>query len=313
MSRSREGSRFRADDGRLRARWRIAVALVVFYLGSMVVGAVAFGLSIGSPRTEFLVTTPLLFALSVALLIVSARYLDRRPLRTYGLAFSRSWWIDFAGGLGLGVVASGLAFAVAYGRGWLRVEELFSPGSDPFVLGFVLFAVGLLAMAVAEEVVFRGIVLSNAAEGLSARGMNPSAAVFGAVIVSSVLFGVLHIGPGTVPEGIPLAAMVVVWTVGGFGYAIGYALTGQLALPIGYHFTSNFAASAIFLGTSEDVGAYFPSIVGIEATASGAFHPVYGLPSVAGTIAGVVGVVGWIYLTRGELSFARSVGRSETT
>ncbi len=132
-----------------------------------------------------------------------------------------------AGTWALAVVLGGLVLAanLAYHtvlRGFLRLPAegdpvLAATGVTPLVL-----LVYCLEPALVEEVFFRYLALDTL------RGvMN----VHAAVLVSSVMFGVAHIG---VPLSIPLLALV--------GLLLGYArvASGRLALPMLLHFLHNF-------------------------------------------------------------------------
>jgi membrane protease YdiL (CAAX protease family) len=129
-------------------------------------------------------------------------------------------WAAAVAGLGL-VLAVNLAYHTAL-RGYIGL----APSGDPIlavtgVTPLVLFAY-CLEPAVIEELFFRYLALDTL------RGvMN----VHAAVAVSSVMFGLAHIG---VPLSIPMLALV--------GMALGYArvASGRLALPMLLHFLHNF-------------------------------------------------------------------------
>lgn len=296
-------------DDRVRATWRIAVPVALFLVATAV-GAVPWLFVDGLSATAELALSALsIAALTGGILSLSATRLDRRPLQNYGFHLDRGWCVDFVGGLALGVGINALVFLVGHRRGWLVVDDLIASGADPFLAGLVLVGVGLLAMATAEQVLFRGIVLTNALEGLASRGLDRGRALVGAILVSAVVFGVAHVGSGAVPSGLPLAAMVGVWSLGGLLYAVAYALTGELALPIGLHFASNLGSGVLFLGLDEGDQSAYPAVLQVEVLAPELWHPVYGLPNVAATVVGLLGVVGWVYLTRDGLSRTDAIGR----
>lgn len=129
-------------------------------------------------------------------------------------------WTSAVAGLGL-VLALNLAYHTVL-RGYIGLSDTTDPilavtGVTPLVL----FAY-CLEPAVIEELFFRYLALDTL------RGvMN----VHAAVAVSSVMFGLAHIG---VPLSIPMLALV--------GMALGYArvASGRLALPMLLHFLHNF-------------------------------------------------------------------------
>lgn len=286
-----------ADDGRVRATWRIVVPVVLF-LGATVLGSIPWLVVGGLSATAELALSALsIAALTGGILRLSASRIDRRPLREYGFRLGTAWWADFVAGLVLGIGINAVVFLVGLLRGWFVVDNLLASGADPFLVGIALMVVGLLAMATAEQVVFRGIVLGNALEGIASRGFGRHRALVGAVLVSAVVFGIAHVGSGSVPAGLPLAAMVGVWSLGGILYAVAYVLTGELGLPIGLHAASNVGGSVLFFGPADGEEAAYPAVVQVEVLSSELWHPVYGLPNVGATVLALLGVAGWVWLS----------------
>jgi membrane protease YdiL (CAAX protease family) len=129
-------------------------------------------------------------------------------------------WAAAVAGLGL-VLAANLGYHTAL-RGYIGIKPTADPilavtGVTPLVL-----LTYCLEPAIVEELFFRYLALDTL------RGvMN----VHAAVLVTSVMFGLAHIG---VPLSIPLLALV--------GLALGYArvASGRLALPMVLHFLHNF-------------------------------------------------------------------------
>ena len=81
------------ETGRIRAVWRVLVPVLVGFLALRLAGAAALGFDLN--RGEMMLTS---FAgttlVMLAVLGVSARYLDRRPVREYGYTLSRNWWLN---------------------------------------------------------------------------------------------------------------------------------------------------------------------------------------------------------------------------
>jgi membrane protease YdiL (CAAX protease family) len=101
--------------------------------------------------------------------------------------------------------------------------------------GFVSAAGLMIAVAVAEEVLFRGVLFRIVEEWTG---------TWGALAISAVLFGALHLlNPGATIGG-ALAVMVA-----GSMLAAAYVATRALWLPIGLHFGWNFAETGIFSAT----------------------------------------------------------------
>ncbi len=153
------------------------------------------------------------------------RVLEEKTLGSVGLAFCGCWKREMSIGLGLG---ASMIFLVA---GLERLLGLvrFARNTDPpgQVLSAGLFFCWLLLIAATnEELIFRGYPFQRLVEALGS---------VGAVAVSSIVFGLVHLGnpshtwistANTMLVGIPLA--------------VAYLRTRALWLPIGMHFAWNF-------------------------------------------------------------------------
>ena len=107
------------EDGRLRSGWRCCIFLAIFVLSTLVVGGMATALLLqtGYGNTESLITV-FVSSLSgtVAALfagILCGRLLERLPARSLGAGPSGPWLRNFAMGSLIGVVAIGIAVAIA--------------------------------------------------------------------------------------------------------------------------------------------------------------------------------------------------------
>ncbi|MEF8779145.1 MAG: type II CAAX endopeptidase family protein [Haloferacaceae archaeon] len=304
------GSVLRSADGsRPRATWRIALPILVAVAATVGTSALVSGLSIEGHATG-IVQKALVAAVVAGFLWFAARRLDRRPVAEYGFRFSRDWWTDFLAGVVLGVLLVGVAFLLGRALGLVRVVGYFSAGDAGALLPWLaLFGVGWVCTGFWEETIFRGLVLTNAAEGFASRGLSPRGALAAAVVVSSVLFGFLHAPFSTVPGDASLAGMLAVWTLMGGLLGVGYALSGELAFPIGLHFAFNYAANNVFFGFDLAGFPALPTVVRTELVGSGAAHPIGGLPMVGSILAGYVLLVGWYALRQGEVGLADGVSR----
>ena len=193
-------------EERTRALWRLLLQLGMYLGGaaivSLVVWRVWFALygkadpwAIANPT----LWPPLLFwaveaaVLSVALssLWFMGRFFDRRALFGFGLRIDRRWWIDFGFGLLLGALLMVGIFLTQLAAGWVTVTgalETMREG-DPFFPVILAPLVGWVLLGIYEELVFRGYLLTNMAEGLNFRPLGPRGAIVLAVVLSSSLFG----------------------------------------------------------------------------------------------------------------------------
>jgi len=293
-------------ERRLRAPWRILVAAVVFvvvvFFLLAVFGRVAiaagvepelFEMDAGLTEGTLVVFAGLIVVTTVGVVVsvwLVARYIDRRRVTDYGFRIDPRWWSDLAFGLALGAALPTLMLAVGLAAGWYRVTGLFvSEGS--FLSAFAAVVVLFVSVGLYEELLVRGWLLTNIAEGL--RYFGEREAVAAAVFLTSALFGVLHLpNPGA------SFASATVITLAGVFLALGYILTGELAIPIGIHITWNlFNGSVYGFGVS---GISFPvSFVGTEGVGpeyvtGGEFGPEAGLLGGVAVAVGSAAVLWWV-------------------
>jgi hypothetical protein len=300
------------DERRLRAPWRLLLGAVVYLLGSLVVGAV---LSRGAllawvggrdPALTRALGVSLNGVVVVASVAVAALLFDRRRYADYGFDLDRDWWLDLGFGLALGAALMTGIFALELALGWISVTDTFVAGPLGFAAEFTLVLVVFLWVGLYEELMTRGFVLTNLAEGLRLSwpvSVTRPVAVGLATLLSSALFGALHAAN-------PNATAVSSAAIGlaGVMLALGYVLTGDLAIPVGLHVTWNlfqgavygFPVSGIGFGTSVlavDQGG--PSVV-----TGGSFGPEAGLVGVAAMVVGSGATVLYVRRRYGHTSLA---------
>lgn len=290
------------EDDRIRACWRITIPIVLTIVGLLGVSLVGVGVS-QTTDVAAAVMQALIYLSSAAvvagLLVVSARYLDRRPIQAYGFALSRGWSLDFVAGAALGVLLVGGLFVATRALGWVEVLAVASAPVGSFPTMLLLFALGYAAVGFWEEALFRGVFITNAAEGLRARAYSPGNAVLAAWVVSSIVFGVGHLLFLSLPAGVPLATTVLVWISMGGLLGLAYVSTGQLAFPIGLHFTFNFAVNNVFFNLPDHRAAGIPGLLTVEISAPELWHPVGGLSLLLVVLLGYLATLGWLYWRQG--------------
>jgi membrane protease YdiL (CAAX protease family) len=299
----RSGAVHRTPTGRLRMPLRLLVA-AVFFTAVSTVTFVAFdaaGVSVDPENSAGPGLAGVLVALtfngvvlSVAV-AVAARYLDSRRLKEVGLSLDGEWWRDLAVGAGLGVALVGGAYAVGVGVG--AYEATFDPGGPggrSLATWVALVAATMVAVAVYEELLLRGYLLTNLAEGFTALA-DRGVAVGAALTVSSLAFGLLH---GVNPAATTLGLLTI--TLAGGLLGLGYVCTGRLALPVGLHATWNLTHVLLGLPVSGlELGVRLVATEprGAEVVHGGAFGPEGGVLGLAATLVGAAAVVGYARLT----------------
>jgi membrane protease YdiL (CAAX protease family) len=216
-------------DGRLRAGWRIAAFLLLFYALAL---PVLFGLRalLGFSKSSPLVIV-IIAAAATCAVYVARRRIDRKSFSSLGLALEGRSAADLVFGFMLSGVMAGAIFGTMSAQGYVsnvQVAELNG------------VAVGVLAASLAtmalvgfwEELVFRGYILQNMAEGM---GMTT------AVLLSCALYALVHAAN---PNAGVLSTSII--ALFGFLRIYGYLGTGQLWLSIGMHTGWNFFQATVF-------------------------------------------------------------------
>ena len=301
------------NEGRLRAGWRLILQAVIFLAGSVMITVilsgvvrlvyVATGINPADPQVVQEITNPLVRVISaigplVAMLLscwIAARRIDHRPFKAFGFHFSRRWWADFVFGLCLGAVIMLFIFEVERAAGWITVTGAFNslrwmPG---FWSGLISSLVAFVCVGIYEELFSRGYQLRNLAEGLNLKQLNPRKALLLAYLISSSVFGMLHLFN---PNASLVSTLSLIFA--GLFLGLGYLLTGNLAISIGLHITWNFFEGNVFGFQVSGVpaGASFITIQqgGPILWTGGAFGPEAGLVSLVGIALGCLVILAWV-------------------
>lgn len=307
-------------EGRLRPTLRILLTLVLSFVSSFVFSTL-FGLAIlflaGKNTLSFTTIFNLAYigqALGVILAIIIARkYLDQRRIIDLGLHRSPGALPDLVFGIILGAGLQLLIFLVHFFCGWIIVRMPFStlssysiptaalpantiaPTAAPAAAAaasastaatpgaLALMLVVFILIAVNEELLVRGYVLQNLTEAYGKKA---------ATLVSSVLFGVLHLSNANASF-----AGILNIALSGILFAVAYWVTNSLYLPIGLHFSWNFFLGPVF-GYPVSGILQWPSIInttviGPELWTGGAFGPEAGLTGLFAILVGIAIVFAW--------------------
>lgn len=266
---------------------RVAAILIIFgYLALVSIGYVIVSgvivvasdmLQIGGPvitlgpvSISFPVLAFMHLCIAVLVIVITLAFVlfvDGRSAGTFGLNRAGTWISETLGGVGLGLGMVALMFGVSCLAGWSRVTGSSITATSSHNAGLLVYTIIFMAsVAVTEEVVMRGYILQKLRHGYG---------VMGALIISSILFGLVHsANPGASFAGFlgTTAAGVVM------GYS--YLVTERLWMPMGIHFAWNLAEGTIF-GFPVS-GADFPSyihqkLIGPPLWTGGEFGPEAGL------------------------------------
>ncbi|WP_411967669.1 lysostaphin resistance A-like protein [Haloferax sp. YSSS75] len=290
------------NDGerRLRAPLRLLATVVVVVLVSLVIGvgiAVTFSDTLGSNTLVNLLVSVVLTGSTGIGGFVAARYVDRRTVADLGFGLDRAWAVDFVFGLLLGGVLMSAIFAVGLLTGWVVVDAV-GFGLDRLA-GVAALLVFFVSVGIAEELLLRGVVLTDVAEGMRWRFDVPTAIVVG-LVVSSAVFGVAHFfNPNA-----GLASTLSI-TLAGVMLGFGYVLTGDLAIPVGIHISWNFVQGGVygFAVSGLDFGSSLVETTeqGPDLVTGGAFGPEAGLFGVGAMLLGMAAIAWYVRLRYGHL------------
>lgn len=305
------------EQARLRSGYRIILQLSLFIL-------IGKGLQIliGSffPEIEFSSGAPLWFFMAFAGVKLSSgvisvwlagRYFDRRTFTDFGFHFSKQWWIDFGFGIALGILLMAFVFFIEYVLGWVKINDvLFILDSENlFILPISVCFIVFISVGISEEIVTRGYLLTNLAEGFNFGFISPKGAIIIGWVFSSAVFGFAHMDN---PNATFLSTLNIV--IGGLFLGIGYVITGRLAIPIGIHITWNFFQANVFgfpvsgiTIPSEVVTFIKVDQLGPDLWTGGAFGPEAGLLGLFTILLGIILTFEWIRYRNSSSKFHLSL------
>ncbi len=269
------------NERRLRAGWRLIVHGLIFVVCAFVFGGttgMVLFLTGNGDLIENQLVNQAIFLVSITLSIyVSRRFVDRRSFSSFGLGLNPRAWRDLWVGFLIPAVVMGAIFLVEWAFGWLEFRGFaweFGPTSTILTTVPIMLGVFIL-VGWNEELLSRGYWLQNMADGVNLP--------FG-VVLSSVLFGLLHMGN---PNATWIAVVGVM--LAGVFLAYGYVRTKELWLSIGLHIGWNFFENTVFgfpVSGLDTLGLLFHTATGPELITGGAFGPEAGLIVIPGMLLG---------------------------
>lgn len=317
-------------EGRLRTPWRLLAWFVAIVVAGTVGAAIQTGLAASAPTDVVagLLTVVGAVALYVLLglaTVTVAHVVDRRDPSGLGLGgsgFRRS----LAVGLALGVAMTTVVFLVGRAGGMARVVDVLVldpaagvvPGAS--VAAATLSPLGPLAVVallvpffvavgVVEEILVRGYLLTNLAEGLSGIGpVTERGSIAIAVAATSGLFGALHLA--NPHAGLRSAAAI---TAIGVVFGWTYAVTGDLGIPIGVHVTWNLTLAAVWgfpvSGLAVPASVFATEVTGPALVTGGAFGPEAGLVMAVPLALAVLVTAWWTRQSAGGVTIQTDIAR----
>ena len=303
-------------DRRLRALWRLILHALLI-VGGMMALTLLPGVSIGygggetdaAPNALKEVAPMLIFGLVfVAATLLAARFFDRRPISDLGLQLSARWWRDLTFGLFLGALLMFLIFLIELALGWITIEGAFVTSLPlPFGVAFLAFLVLFASVGFYEELMSRGYHFKNLAEGFNFGPVGRKVAIFLALLISAVIFGLLHAGN---PNATTFSTINLF--LAGVFLGVPVLLTDELAISIGVHIAWNSFQGNVFGFPVSGYTIFRTTVIdvaqgGPDLWTGGAFGPEAGLLGIAAMIVGSLLMIWWVKRTRGTVGFAHSL------
>lgn len=313
-------------EHRLRAFWRLIVYSLMIGLFMQVLDFLVEGLSAvlslstaggvvfggNFPLIQILNGLITLIAMLGATFLAGWR-VDRRVFADFGFHFDRHWWADLAFGLALGAVLMALIFLAEWAAGWIQISgTLINRNPDWSFTAWVLTdAIFFLCVGIYEELFSRGYLLRTLAEGLRISRVGPKTALLIAYLISSSVFGLLHLANDNASLTSTLNLVLA-----GLFLGLGYVLTGELGISIGLHITWNFFQGVVF-GFPVSGGTPAASFIGIQQfgpnwATGGAFGPEAGIISLVAMLLGSGLILLWVRRTRGGPAFQHRLAVYQT-
>jgi hypothetical protein len=219
---------FRAADGRVRSGWVLCcfvlTSVVVGLISSVVTARIDHPQSLDDPRIAHAGLT-LLVSAGVASLVCRYAFAE-----AVGVTDAQ-WWRRLLAGFGLGgaLLTVSCAVPALVGETTLSLASLPVSAAVGHAVGQWLF---LVPTALSEELLLRGVPLQALSRGVGR---------FGALAMTSLFFGLMHLGN-------PNASLVAALNVALVGVLFGAVTlrTGSLWCSIGLHSAWNFFEGTVF-------------------------------------------------------------------
>lgn len=276
---------YNEEEKRLKAFWRLAIQFVFFVIAYML--PVLILNKFKNPYTRNLADEIITLTFVLLSIWFVTRFIDKRSFASLGYNLTQKWFLEFLEGMFIGAFVFLIVFIIDFSFGWLRVTKDPAMSQEVRILEVLGRLVGYTAVALMEETFTRGYQIKNIAEGLRGKLKSNTGAVVWALVISSVVFGLLHyLNPNS--DFLSTFNLVLI----GMFYGYAYIISGSLALPIGIHTAWNFVQGNVLgfsvSGLGTEVSLIHSITSGPRIWTGGTFGPEAGLVIYPGIIAGVL-------------------------
>jgi len=249
---------------RLRSGWWIAIFFVV--LAALLFPLLLFSRGEGA--------SPPIWQQALVVIIASliCQVLRRRSLAELTGRPDFSWFKQFIIGAGLGAALMLAPATLLWATG--QAHFYLNPGGANLLLPpLALFA----AVAVTEEVLFRGFIFQRLLDGL---GEWPAQVLIAALFLLTHVDAIQNAGPIGYLAGVNIF-------VASLMFGLAFIRTKSLAMPIGIHFAANFVQGGVLgfgVSGSGEQGLLAPALTGSDWLTGGAFGLEASIPGLISVI-----------------------------
>lgn len=255
------------DRHELRSGWKLAAyfaILILFWVATGIIFSLGFARTNlpDDPLTLLALNEIVLFVPAILVPVLMVRFVDHRPLKTFGITFE-NWHRHLLSGLAVAAAMLAILIAGCYAFGYVRIA--WTARQVPASTLTLTVAVLLVAAAV-EELMFRGFPLQVLCEG---------AGKWPGVLVMSGLFGAVHWNN---PNATVLGTMNTI--LAGVLLSLAYLKARSLWLPYAIHFGWNVGIGFILglpLSGLDLASLWTTGVAGSDTILGGGYGPEGGL------------------------------------
>jgi len=279
----------------LRAGWRILMFVVFFVPINL---SLTFGVReiLGNLKDGGTLWVTMFGISATIAAYITRKYIDKESFISLGLKLDKMAVLDiFSGIIISAIIMTSIYFTMLLtglieftGFSWWTDSSSPDISFNLAVMPIILAVLWeLIVVAWWEELIFRGIIFQNMIKGMG---------LIWAVIISSILFGLVHAGN---PDATLMSTLMIAIITPLLIYA--YLKTGQLWLPIGFHLGWNFFQASVFGFASS--GQTSPTMItqnpiGPDWLSGGAFGAEGSVLIIPFTIASIYLIHWWVKGTR---------------
>lgn len=237
------------EENRLRVGYRIVIQLAAYLLiyellkYSFIPGGTSDNTLLNASLYIIILLGVFKFTRAWLVIFLASKYIEKRPLSSFGLKISMNWWEDLFVGLLMGAISIASLVFLQYCLGWITFDNIFHTvfTERSFISSIASIFIYFALAAASEEIFNRGYLLTTLSDAFYSPKISREKATLLAVFISSVLFGAMHIGNANV-NFIAITNIII----GGALFSTLFIYSGQLGLAIGYHAAWNFFQASVF-------------------------------------------------------------------